>query len=158
VRYPYLLGHFVFAFGLIVQVRSFTFLVITVSLIGIIYSQIIRYAEKIPYSNANADYIHYRSSVPALTPQLTPFQPEVTPGVPRKIDFLSILVNDNYTELFRWLSVFILLGTSYLILYTNNHFVPKVVATGLIGSLYTYRLLQEYQSQKQFGLMRKQEN
>lgn len=148
VRYPYLLGHFIFVFGLIIHVRSFTFLVVTVILLGLVYSRIIRYAEGIKYGNADANYIFYRSSVSAIVPQLLPFARSDQTHKVQIIDFMSILVNDSYTELFRMISLGIVVGTSVIMMSSNDMWISKIISMTFVSVFYMYRLSQEYRTQK----------
>lgn len=150
-RYPYLLGHFIFVFGLVVQARSFGFLLTSVILLAAVYGLIIRYAEKIPYANSSADYILYRSSVPAMIPQLLAFKPKEVNNEPRKVDFPSILVEDTYAELFRWLSFCVVTATSFVLLVSANNTIVKTAALGLIGSLYGYRFMRVHRKHTKPG-------
>ena len=138
VRYPYLLGHFIFVFGCIITTRSFAYLLSCVVLLGYAYGKIIKYSEKSTYDNADADYIHYKSSVPAFIPQLVPFRLH-NENTTEKIDFFSILVNDHYTEMIRIFGASMLLVTSIALQHFPQAQAAKYICSVLVATIYMYR-------------------
>lgn len=148
VRYPYLLGHFVFVFGCIIMARSFYFLVFCVVLLGYAYARIINYSEKSAYDSVDADYIHYKSSVPAFIPQLVPFHQKNSPkgkdSIVEKNGFFAILTNDHYTELIRSFGASVLLISGLVLQQFPQATVTKYIGAVLLVGIYLYRYLLEY--------------
>ena len=64
------------------------------------------------------------------------------------IDFMSILVNDSYTELFRMISLGIVVGTSVIMMSSNDMWISKIISMTFVSVFYMYRLSQEYRTQK----------
>ncbi|MDA9951291.1 hypothetical protein N9D31_01825 [Oligoflexaceae bacterium] len=143
VRYPYLLGHFIFVFGMILVVRNFVFLVVTICLLAYVYSRVIKYAERSQYSNADAEYIYYRSSVPALIPQLVPYQKIQTSSYRQsKINFWRIATDDNYTELFRFFCTVVVCFFAVMQVYYRQVWAFKGLAFAIVAAVYVYKIVK----------------